>query len=253
MARSSGEMPFLEHLEELRVRLVRALIALIIGVGIGIWATSQYQLVDIFQAPIVPLLSGRHLVVQSPTELVMITLKIGFIAGTVLASPVILWQVWAFLSPALYEREKKAIVPALFAGMLLFLTGSVLSFIYLVPQALRVLLGFNPGTFDILITFDKYFDFVLQVVLAMGLAAELPLLIIMLAVLGVVTPAMLNKFRRFAIVLSFAAGAILSPGTDIFSMLMMTVPILLLYEIGFLGAVVAHRRRKSREKAEAAG
>ncbi len=243
MARSSGEMPFLEHLEELRARLVRALLALIIGVGIGIWLTGQYKLVDVFQAPIIPLLNGRHLVVQSPTELVMITLEIGFITGLVLASPVLIWQLWAFLSPALYAREKKAIVPALFAGMLLFLTGAILSFIFLVPSALRVLLGFTPGTFDMLITFDKYFDFVLQVVLAMGLSAELPLLIIMLAVLGVVTPAMLNKFRRFAIVLAFAAGAILSPGTDIFSMLMMTAPLLVLYEIGFLGAVIAHRRR----------
>jgi len=225
MARSSGEMPFLDHLEELRARLVRALLALIIGVGIGIWITGQYKLVDVFQAPIIPLLNGRHLVVQSPTELVMITLEIGFISGLVLASPVLIWQLWAFLSPALYEREKKAIVPALFAGMVLFLTGSVLSFIFLVPSALRVLLGFTPGT------------------LAMGLSAELPLLIIMLAVLGVVTPAMLNKFRRYAIVLCFLAGAILSPGTDIFSCLMMTAPLLVLYEIGFLGAYIAHRKR----------
>ena len=243
MARSTGEMPFLDHLEELRARLVRALLALIVGVGIGIWATGHYRLVDIFQGPILPLLNGRHLVVQSPTELVTITLEIGFISGLVLASPILLWQLWAFLSPALYAREKKAIVPALFAGMILFLAGSILSFIFLVPQALQVLLSFTPGTFDYLFTFEKYFSFVLQVVLAMGLSAELPLLIIMLAVLGVVTPAMLNKFRRFAIVLSFAAGAILSPGTDIISMLMMTAPLLLLYEIGFLGAVIAHRKR----------
>ena len=243
MARSSGEMPFLDHLEELRARLVRALVAVVVGVGIGIWATGHYRLVDIFQGPILPLLNGRHLVVQSPTELVSITLEIGFITGLVLASPVLVWQLWAFLSPALYSREKKAIVPALFAGLILFLAGAILSFIFLVPQALQVLLSFTPGTFDYLFTFEKYFSFVLQVVLAMGLSAELPLLIIMLAVLGVVTPAMLNKFRRFAIVLSFAAGAILSPGTDIISMLMMTAPLLLLYEVGFLGAVIAHRRR----------
>lgn len=243
MVRSSGEMPFLDHLEELRSRLLKAVAGLIVGVGGGIWAVGRFRLVDILQAPILPLLEGKHLVVQSPTEPVMILLKLGFIVGLVLSSPIIIWQLWAFLSPALYAKEKKAIVPALFVGMILFLTGGALSFIYIVPQALRVLLGVQPGEFEILITYREYFGFVLQVVLAMGLSAELPLLIIMLALLGVVTPAMLNKFRRFAIVLSFAGGAILSPGTDVFSMLMMTAPLIVLYEVGFLGSVIIHRRR----------
>ncbi|MGE0442926.1 MAG: twin-arginine translocase subunit TatC, partial [Gemmatimonadales bacterium] len=253
MARSSGEMPFLEHLEELRSRLVKALIGLVIGVGLGIWLVGQFHLVDVLQAPIIPLLEGRHLVVQSPTEPVMILLKLGFIAGLVLASPVLVWQIWAFLSPALYAQEKKAIIPALFVGLALFIAGAVSSFIFIVPQALRVLLGIRPGEFEFLITFKEYFGFVLQVVLAMGLSAELPLLIIILAVLGVVTPAMLNRFRRFAVVLAFAGGAILSPGTDVFSMLMMTVPLIVLYEVGFLGAVVVHRRRLRRTAEIAAG
>ena len=243
MARSSGEMPFLDHLEELRSRLVKSVIALVAAVGAGIWIVSQFRLVDILQAPITPLLEGRHLVIHSPTEPFMIVLQLGFIVGLVLASPILIWQLWAFLAPALYDREKRAIVPALFAGLVLFLTGAVLSFIYIVPSALRVLLGFQAGTFDLLITYREYFAFVLQVVLAMGISAELPLVIILLAVLGIVTPAMLHRFRRFAVVLAFAGGAILSPGTDAFSMMMMSIPLLILYEVGFLGAWIVHRRR----------
>src|SRR5439155_4204399 len=150
------------------------------------------------------------------------------------------------------EREKKAIVPALFAGLLLFLTGAVLSFIFVVPQALRVLLSFQTAAFQTLITFEKYFDFVMQVVLAMGLSAELPLVLILLAALGVVTPAMLSRFRRYAIMLSFIAGAVLSPGTDVFSMLLMTAPLLILYEVGVAGAYLIHKRRLRRAAATAA-
>jgi Tat protein translocase TatC len=243
MARSTGEMPFLEHLEELRTRILKALLALVVGVGLGLYLVDRFNLAGRLQAPILPLLEGRHLVIQSPTDAFMIFLKLGFVSGLVLASPVIIWQVWAFLSPALYERERKTLIPALFAGMLLFLAGATLSFVFVVPLALKVLLGFQAGSFEVLITFEKYFGFVLQVVLAMGLSAELPLLIIILATLGVVTPATLNRFRRFAIVLSFVGGALLSPGGDVLTMLMMTAPLLVLYEIGFLGAVIIHRRR----------
>ena len=243
MARSTGEMPFLDHLEELRSRIFKALLALVVGVGIGLFLVDRFNLAALLQAPILPLLAGRHLVIQSPTDAFMIFLKLGMISGLVLASPVIIWQVWAFLSPALYDRERKTLIPALFVGLLLFLTGGTLAFLFVVPPALRVLLSFQAGSFEVLITFEKYFSFVLQVVLAMGLSAELPLLIIILAALGIVTPAMLNKFRRFAIVLSFAGGALLSPGGDVLTMLMMTAPLLILYEVGFLGALIIHRRR----------
>jgi sec-independent protein translocase protein TatC len=243
MARSTGEMPFLDHLEELRSRIFKALLALVVGVGLGLFLVERFDLAGQLQAPILPLLEGRNLVIQSPTDAFMIFLKLGFISGLVLASPVIIWQAWAFLAPALYERERRALIPALFAGMFLFVAGAILAFLYVVPPALRVLLGFQAGSFEVLITFEKYFSFVLQVVLAMGLSAELPLLIIILAVLGVVTPAMLNRFRRYAVVLAFIGGAVLSPGGDVLTMLMMTGPLIVLYEVGFLGAVIIHRRR----------
>jgi Tat protein translocase TatC len=174
----------------------------------------------------------------------MIVLKLGFLVGLVLASPIILWQLWAFLAPALYEREKKALVPSLFIGLLLFLTGAVLAYLYVVPQALRVLFSFQSEAIAPFITYDAYFGFVLQVVLALGISFELPLIIVILSWLGVVGPRELNRFRRYAVVLAFLAGAVLSPGADLLSMVMMTVPLILLYEVGVAGSVIIDRRRR---------
>ncbi len=246
MTGSPGEMPFLDHLEELRWRILRSLGAIVVGFGTGLWLVQQFQLVNLLKQPIAPYLTGAggKLIVTSPTEPVMIVFKLGFMVGLVLASPIILWQLWAFLAPALYSREKRALVPALFVGLLLFLTGAALAYVYVVPQALKVLFSFQTEAIQPFITYDNYFDFVLQVVLALGLSFELPLVIIILAWLEVISAADLARFRRFAIVASFAAGAVLSPGTDLVSMIMMTIPLLLLYEVGYAGAVVIQRRRR---------
>src|SRR4051812_41650273 len=243
MTGASGEMPFLDHLEELRLRILRSLGAVVVGCAIGLWAVQRFHLVSLLKQPIAPYLTGGKLVVTSPTDPVMIVLKLGLMVGLVLASPVILWQTWAFLAPALYQKEKRAVVPSLFVGLLLFLTGGGLAYRFVVPQALRVLFSFQTEAIAPFITYDAYFGFVLQVCLALGLSFELPLVILILSWLGVIGPAELNRFRRYAIVLSFVAGAVLSPGTDVFSMVMMTVPLLLLYEIGFAGSLIIHRRR----------
>src|ERR1043166_2246298 len=250
MARAAGEMPFLDHLEELRVRILRSLLAVVACFALGLWLTDRLRLLDLLKRPIAPYLPQGKLVVLSPTEPLMITLKLGFIVGLVLASPVLLWQLWAFLSAALYEREKKTLVPALFAGLGLFLAGGVLSFRFIVPQALRVLLGFQQGTFATMITFDSYFSFVMQLVLALGLSCELPLLMIILAALGIVATPLLNRIRPYAIVGSFVAGAILSPGTAVISIFMLPIPRLLLFELGVAGVGLVQRRRL---KAGAAG
>lgn len=245
MTGPGAEMPFLEHLEELRVRLVRVLLALIAGFAVGLYVVQQFKLVSLLEAPIAPFLkvTGGKLVVQSPTEPVMITLKLALIVGLVLSSPVLIFQIWGFLSPALYAKEKRVVVPALLFGLVLFCCGGAFAFIYLLPQALPILFSFQSEGLEILITFEKYFSFVVQLVLAMGLCFEIPLVMMLLGGLGVITPARLNGFRRYAIVLAAVAGAVLSPGTDILSMILMTVPILILYEIGFVGVWVIHRRR----------
>jgi Tat protein translocase TatC len=241
---AAGEMPFLDHLEELRGRILRSLAAVVVGFGIGLWAVQQFQLVSVLKRPIAPYLLEGKLIVTSPTEPVMIVFKLGFLVGLVLASPVILWQLWAFLAPALYEREKRALVPSLFVGLVLFLTGAVLAYLFVVPQALRVLFSFQSEAISPFITYDAWFGFVLQVVLALGISFELPLVMIMLSWLGVIGPGELHRFRRYAVVCAFLAGAVLSPGADLLSMLMMTVPLLFLYEVGVAGSAIVHRRRR---------
>ena len=245
MTGTSGEMPFLDHLEELRSRILRSLGAVVLGSALGLWLVQHFQLVNILKRPIAPYLTDGKLVVLSPTEPVMIVLKLGLLVGLVLASPVILWQTWAFLAPALYAREKRALVPSLFIGLALFLTGVVIAYLFVVPQALRVLFSFQTEAIAPFITYDAYFAFVLQVTLALGLSFELPLVIIILAWLGVIGAAELHRFRRYAVVLAFIAGAVLSPGADLLSMVMMTLPLLVLYEVGFAGAVIIERRRRA--------
>ena len=244
-----GEMPFLDHLEELRTRLLRALGAVVVGFGVGLWLVDRLNLVALLKAPIEPFLPSGKLVFTSPTEPLMIVFKLGFVVGLLLASPVLIYQAWAFLSPALYDRERKVILPALVAGLGLFLIGATLGYVFVVPQALRVFFSFQADSLQPMITFDAWFGFALQIILALGVSFELPLVIIILAALGVVTPSDLHRFRRYAVVLSFVAGAVLSPGADVFSMLMMTAPLLLLYEIGVGGAALIARRRLRSERA----
>jgi sec-independent protein translocase protein TatC len=241
-------MPFLEHLEELRMRIIWSLLALTVGISVGFWVVQHFQIVSLLKVPIAPYLAnGGKLVVLAPTEPVMIVLKLSLVVGIILASPVVFWQLWAFLAPALYGREKKVLIPAMFAGAGLFILGGALAWIFVLPKTLQVLFSFQSEAIAPMITYDAYFDFVTQVVVALGISFELPLVIIILAWFGIVTPQWLNRFRRFAIVLACLAGAFLSPGTDVLSMIMMTIPLLLLYEVGVAGAVVVSRSRRRRE------
>ncbi len=251
MAASHGEMPFLDHLEELRSRILKGLGAVIAGFAAGLWVVQHFEFVSLLKQPIAPYLPGGRLTVLSPTEPVMIVLKLSFLIGLVLASPFLLYQVWGFLSPALYDKERRAFVPALLFGTLRCLVGAALGYVFVVPQALRVLFSFQSAALQPMITYDAYFSFVMQILIGLGLAFEIPLVITILAAFGLVTPAVLHRFRRFEVVLAFAAGALLSPGGDVLSMTMMTIPILVLYEVGFAGAVLMHRRRIRRAAAAA--
>ena len=217
------------------------------GFGVGLWLVQRFQLVTLLKQPIAPYLAstGGKLAVLSPTDPVMIVLKLGFITGVVLASPIIIYQIWAFLAPALYERERKAIMPALGfglapvshrigAGVLLPAAPGAASAVQLPVRGagarhhLQRVLQFRAA--------DRARDGDLVRVAA----GDHP------AGGGSVSSlrSELHRFRRFAMVLCMFAGAILSPGTDILSMIMMTVPLLLLYEVGFVGAWVIDRRRR---------
>ncbi len=242
-------MPFLDHLEELRFRILRAVLAIVIGVGLGLWATVHFNLIQIIAAPIAPYLPDHKLVVHGVTDQVMVVLKVGATFGIAAAAPYVLYQLWAFLSPALYTREKKAMIPAMLAGFILFFIGAAIGWYYVTPMGLDFLMNFMPGTFSPLITTDEYFSFVMQVILAFGISFELPLVMVLLAWIGVMSYQKYNSLRRYAIIVNFFLGAILSPGTDVFSMIVFTIPLLLLYELGVAGSYILARRKRLRDAA----
>jgi Tat protein translocase TatC len=223
-------MPFLDHLEELRWRILWSLLAIAVGTVIGWLLLERVDIVEVLKRPIAPFLPGGRLVFTSPAEPFMLTLKVAFALGCLLASPVVIYQVWAFLSPALYEREKRLIVPALAVGVVLFLLGAFACYEWLLPAALKVLLGFQSTDLTPMITIDRYFGMAIPFIVGCGLVAELPLVVTILAALGVVTPQFLSRQRRYAIVIAAFLAALLTP-PDAVSMVLMLIPLLLLYEI----------------------
>ena len=243
MSNSTGEMPFLDHLEELRKRILFSLAAIMVGFGLGYWITTHFKLIKVIAAPIAGRVAGGKLVVSSPTDPFMIVLKFAFILGLVLASPFILYQVWLFLAPALTQREKKAIVPSLGIGLVLFLAGAALGWITVVTPAVEWLLNYQSDSFNPLITYQSYMQLVVHVLVGMGIAAELPLVMIVLSLLGVLSYRVYKKFRRYAFFLAFVGGAILAPTPEITMMILFTIPLLLLYEVGVAGAWLVERRR----------
>jgi len=242
-------MPFLDHLEELRWRILYSLLAVVIGTLVGWVLVEHVDVIGLLIQPIKPLIPGGKLRVTSPTDPFFITLKFAFVLGLVLASPVVGYQAWAFLTPALYERERRLIIPALSAGALLFLAGASAAYLWVLPRALGVLLSFQHDVFDPLITADKYFAFAAQLIIAFGVVTELPLVVVILAILGLVTPRFLARNRRYAIAFSAGAAALLAP-PDAISMLLMMVPLWLLYEVSIWCAWVVEKRRLRRQRAE---
>jgi len=166
-------MPFLEHLEELRWRILWSLVAVIVGTIVGWLLLDRIDLIEILKRPIAPYLPGGRLIFTSPAEPFMLTLKVAFALGCLLASPVVIYQIWAFLAPALYEREKKLIVPALAVGVVLFLGGAIACYQWLLPAALKVLLNFQRTDLTAMITIDRYFGMAIPFVVGCGLVAEL--------------------------------------------------------------------------------
>jgi len=241
-------MPFLDHLEELRWRILWSLVAIIVGTVLGWMLLDRIDIIEILKRPIAPYLPGGRLVFTSPAEPFMLTLKVAFALGCLVASPVLIYQIWSFLSPALYQREKRLVIPALFVGVILFLAGAIACYQWLLPAALKVLLGFQRTDLTAMITIDRYFAMAVPFVAGCGLVAELPLVVTILASLGIVTPQFLGRQRRYAIVIAAFLAALLTP-PDAVSMMLMLVPLLLLYEVSIWCAWVASRRRARRTAA----
>jgi sec-independent protein translocase protein TatC len=246
---ASDEMPFLDHLEELRWRIIWSLAALIVAVGIAFWVLLQFDVIGLLEKPIVPYLNGRHLVYTHPGDPFSIVLNAAIALGTALALPVVLYQIWAFISPALHRHEKRLVMPMFMFATFLFASGVALSWFVVLPLALPWLMGFGGPSLDPMITASEYFGFAISMTLAFGICFELPIVIVSLALLGIVTPQFLNKFRRHAIVVCVIIGAFLTPGDLVWTTLAMAVPLYLLYEVSVVLTIIIYRRRLSREAA----
>ena len=246
---SSAEMPFLDHLEELRWRIIWSLVALIVGVVVAFVLLQRFDVFEFLERPILPYLGGNKLKYTHPADPFSVLISASFTIGIVVALPVILYQVWAFLAPALYKHEKRIVLPVIFGAILLFIGGVALSFYIVLPMTIGWLMSIAASTdaLEPMITYRDYFSFAVNMSLAFGLCFELPIVILMLATLGIVTPEFLRKFRRHALVLCVVGGAFLSPGDLISTTVMLAGPLYLLYELSVVLTSLVYRKKRKRE------
>jgi sec-independent protein translocase protein TatC len=242
---STGEMPFLDHLEELRWRIIWSIGALAVGLGIGFFIVVKLNLLTVLQQPIAPFMRGHKLVFTHPGDSFSITLSTAMIFGAVIASPVIIYQLWAFLSPALYRNERRLVIPVILGAVLLFVAGVALAWFFVLPMTLKFLMNFQVESLEPMITASEYFSLVTILALTMGAVFELPLLILALAALGLVTPQFLSRFRKYALVLSYVVAAFITPGDLFITTLALTVPLYLLYELSVMLAYIVFRKRRA--------
>lgn len=230
-------MTLIEHLEELRSRLFKVVAAFVVG-SIVAWFFYN-QILGFLVEPLKHLpnadqiLTGGRLVFQAPQEPFFIRLKVTAFAGLVLALPVILWQLWRFVTPGLHKKEKRYALPFVFVSLLLFAGGVWFAFT-LFPQALRILFGFAGTETVILPRASEYLSFVLLLILAFGITFEMPLILFSLTLAGVLSTATLRKGRRAAWIIIAVVAAVVTPTQDPYTMMLMAVPLVLLYELTIL-------------------
>jgi sec-independent protein translocase protein TatC len=240
---SAGEMPFLDHLEELRWRLLWSLLAITLFTIVGYFVVTRFAVLNLLIAPITPFLDGSRLKYLSPTEPFFITLKLALLVGVLLAAPIVVYQLWAFLSPALLQSEKRAIVPSLYFGLVLFMAGVAMAYFIALPVTLQFTMGFQTESLEQAIVIGEYLSVVTRLLLAFGIVFEMPVVILLLTFLGLVTPEFLAEKRRHAIALITVVSAVITPGDVITITLLMMVPLALLYELSITLSKVVVRRR----------
>ena len=242
------EMPFLDHLEELRHRLFWIAGAILLGVVVSFVVLSQKRLdlVGLLAEPIKPYLTNGSLVYTHPGTSFKIILNASLITGLLMATPVIGYQLWGFFSPALHSHEKRIIIPTLFGMIVLFLAGVALCYFVVLPFTLKFFHGFESASLTPMIEATQYFDFAFSMMLAFGLAFELPIGILVLSALGIVEPKTLTKFRRHALVACVVAAAFITPDASPTTLFALAGPLYFLFELGIILSYVVTRKRRKR-------
>ncbi|MFH1071461.1 MAG: twin-arginine translocase subunit TatC [Candidatus Glassbacteria bacterium] len=239
-----SEMPFLDHLEELRRRLLWCLGYLFVGIVIAFYVNSRYDLLSFIIAPVKPYLANGKLLIIKPTEGFMIAMKLSLAFGLILASPIILYHIWAFIAPALLKRERSVVLPMLVVSIFMFVLGAVMAFYITLPLGMQFFSKFQFASTEFMLTAGSYLDMVLMMVLATGLVFELPIAILLLARLGLISPKFLREKRRHAIIAIFIIAMIVTP-PDPGSMILVAVPMVFLYELSVWIAYAVARKRNS--------
>jgi sec-independent protein translocase protein TatC len=253
-ANPDGQMPLMEHIRELRSRVVKAALGLIVGTGIGLIPPVFIRTWTFIEHPFCKAVIRGHagcrtlgdqLVINGVLDPFMFRVKIAFFFGLVLASPVWLYQLWSFLAPGLYQRERRWTYAFVFTAVPLFATGGALAYVVM-GRSLKYLLGLTPVGVANLPSVDTYLGFVMAMLLGFGLAFELPLVLVMLNMAGILSHERIRKWRRMMIFLVFVFAGIASPSPDPTTMLLLAVPCVVLVEVAELIIWANDRRRGNR-------
>jgi sec-independent protein translocase protein TatC len=227
-ARFGERLTLVEHLDELRARLIVCIAVLMVACGLCFW--QNHLLLDVINAP---LPAGKHPITFSPTEPFLTTFKVSIYAGILLALPILLYQAYAFVLPALRPVERRQLTPFLTMVPLLFVAGAGFGYFVVLPAALKFLLNFNHDQFNVQVRAGDYYGFATLTLLAMGIVFQVPMGILAAVRLRITTPAQLSRNRRYAYLI-LAVVAMLLPGTDPITMLIELLPLLLLYELSIV-------------------
>jgi sec-independent protein translocase protein TatC len=256
-------MPFWSHLEELRKRLIRSILSIAVGFGVCfnysedilkllLWPMNM-KLTFVSSFPylsIVPNQVQQQLHYTTLIEPFWAHLKIALIAGIMLVFPMIMYQLWKFISPGLLPKERRYVGLFVSLSTIFFAIGVIFCFTLLLPFAIPFLLSYKTENLIAIIKIGDYIDFVLKFLLACGVVFELPLLIVLLSRMGIVSPDWLAKYRKYAFLAAFIIGAILTPTPDVFNQTILSIPIYLLYELGILAARIFGKKKKGPDSTE---
>lgn len=240
--------PLTEHLDELRVRLIRCVLAVIIGF-VGAYAFKE-KIFAILMKPLLTVMNKNGTMIFTGLPEAFFTyLKTAFIAGLILASPVIIYQFWMFVAPGLYKKERRILLPAIILSIFFFAGGALFGYFIVFPFGFRFFLGFATKNIQALPSMREYLAFSSKLLLAFGVVFELPIVITFLARLGLVSVGFLKKNRKYAILIFFIVAAILTP-PDVITQTMLAMPLIILYEISIIGAKIFGREKDQKEETD---